>query len=65
MFGLGTGEIIIIILVITLLFGAKKIPQLARSLGNSLSEFKKGAKDIENDVDSTDEEAKKIESKKS
>ncbi len=62
MFGLGTGEIIIIILVIVLLFGAKKIPQLARSLGNSLSEFKKGAKD---EIKSTDEEAKKIESKKS
>jgi sec-independent protein translocase protein TatA len=62
MFGLGTGEIIIIILVIVLLFGAKKIPQLARSLGNSLSEFKKGTKD---EINSTDEEAKKIESKKS
>jgi len=62
MFGLGTGEIIIIILVIVLLFGAKTIPQLARSLGNSLSEFKKGTKD---EINSTDEEAKKIESKKS
>jgi sec-independent protein translocase protein TatA len=65
MFGLGTGEIIVIILVILLLFGAKKIPELARSLGNSISEFKKGAKDIGNEINSTDEETKKIENKKS
>jgi len=62
MFGLGIGEIIIIVLVILLLFGARKIPELARSLGNSISEFKKGAKD---EINSTDEEAKKIENKKS
>jgi sec-independent protein translocase protein TatA len=43
-FGLDT---LIIILVITLLFGGKKIPELARSLGASIREFKKG-KDQEN-----------------
>jgi len=65
MFGLGTGEIILIILAILLLFGAKKIPELARSFGKSVSEFRKGSKEVENDIKSEAEEEKKIESKKS
>ena len=39
---IGITEILIILLVLILLFGAKRIPDLARSLGRSLSEFKKG-----------------------
>jgi sec-independent protein translocase protein TatA len=39
---LGPVEIIIILLIIVLLFGAKKLPELARGLGKSASEFKKG-----------------------
>lgn len=39
---LGITEVLIILLVLILLFGAKRIPDLARSLGRSLSEFKKG-----------------------
>lgn len=38
----GPGELIVILLVILLLFGAKRLPELARSLGKSLGEFKKG-----------------------
>jgi len=38
----GPLEIIVILLVVLLLFGAKRLPDLARSLGKSLSEFKKG-----------------------
>jgi sec-independent protein translocase protein TatA len=65
MFGnLGAGEIILIVLVILLLFGAKKIPELARGLGKGMSEFKKGLKDVEKDIKETDED-KKIEEKKS
>jgi len=42
-FGLpGPSEVIIILFVILLLFGAKKLPELARSLGKSLNEFKRG-----------------------
>ncbi len=51
MFGnLGAGEIILIVLVVLLLFGAKKIPELARGIGKGMSEFKKGIKDVEKEI---------------
>ncbi|MGB5288252.1 MAG: twin-arginine translocase TatA/TatE family subunit [Ignavibacteriaceae bacterium] len=65
MFGnLGAGEIILIVLVILLLFGAKKIPELARSIGKGMSEFKKGVKDVENEIKSADNDTNKIDDKK-
>ena len=51
---IGPGEIIVIVAVIILLFGATKLPQLARSLGASAREFRKGG---EEGVDPEDEEA--------
>jgi sec-independent protein translocase protein TatA len=42
---LGAPEILIILAVVLLLFGAKKLPELARSLGKSSTEFKKGLKE--------------------
>jgi sec-independent protein translocase protein TatA len=41
---IGTTEIILIVVVILVLFGAKRIPQLMRSLGSGVREFKKGAR---------------------
>ena len=41
----GGSEIFIILFIILLLFGAKKLPELSRSLGKSLGEFKKGQKE--------------------
>ena len=40
MFNLGTGELLLIFLVILLLFGAKRLPELARGLGKGINEFK-------------------------
>ena len=47
---LGSQEIIIIALVILLLFGGKKIPELMRGLGKGVSQFKKGMNDIEQEI---------------
>jgi sec-independent protein translocase protein TatA len=57
LFGLGPTEIIVIFLLIIILFGAKRLPELARSMGRSIKEFKhatQGLKD-EFDVDKIDE----------
>ena len=47
---IGTGEIFVIILAVLLLFGAKKIPELARGLGKGLNEFKKASDDIKREI---------------
>ena len=58
MFGLGTTELIIIGVIIIFLFGAKRIPEIGRGLGQSLKEFNKVKKDLEqtSDANNTDEE---------
>lgn len=51
MFGsLGTGEIILILLVVLILFGSKKIPELAQGLGKGIREFKKAMRDVEEEI---------------
>ena len=47
MFGLGAQELLLILVIILVLFGAKRIPEMARGLGKSITEFKKGVKDID------------------
>ena len=51
----GTFEIILIILAIIILFGAKKIPEIARGLGKGLREFKKAKDEISDSINSDKE----------
>lgn len=58
--GLGMPEILIIALIILLLFGAKKIPELMKGLGKGVKSFKDGMKEVEKDVDINDEKKEEI-----
>ncbi len=59
---LGAPELILIFLVVLVLFGAKKIPELAQGLGKGVKEFRKAMKDVQDD--SEQDPSKKIEDKK-
>jgi sec-independent protein translocase protein TatA len=48
--GIGAQEILLILLIILLLFGARRIPEIARGLGKSMSEFKKGLKEVDEEI---------------
>jgi sec-independent protein translocase protein TatA len=52
----GLPEILIILAVLLLLFGARKLPELARSLGRSSNEFRRGLKEGSKDLDEDEEE---------
>lgn len=52
---LGTWEILIILVVVLLLFGARRLPELAKSIGQSVREFRKGVRDMRNDIESESE----------
>lgn len=56
---IGTGEIILIVLGILLLFGGKKIPELMKGLGKGVSSFKKGLKEVEDDIKEEPGDSKK------
>ena len=51
---LGTGEIIVIVLIVLLLFGGKKIPELMRGLGKGVKSFKQGMNEVEEEIKSAD-----------
>ena len=50
MFGLGKQEIIVIALIVLLLFGGKKIPELMKGLGKGVKSFKDGIKEVDDEV---------------
>lgn len=56
--GLGMPEILLILLIVILLFGAKKIPELARGLGRGIREFKDASKEIKSEIDKGLEDSK-------
>ena len=58
-FSLGGPEIFVIVFVVLLLFGAKKIPDLARGMGKGIREFKDATKEIKKEVDDAGKEIDK------
>ncbi|MFH1593835.1 MAG: twin-arginine translocase TatA/TatE family subunit [Candidatus Omnitrophota bacterium] len=59
MFKFGMGELVIILLIVLLLFGASRLPEIARALGKSIKEFKKAGKEIKDDIEDATKEDKK------
>lgn len=53
---IGTWEIVLIVFIILLLFGGKKIPELMRGLGKGVKSFKEGMKDVEKELDDVKKE---------
>lgn len=53
--GLGMSEILLIVLVVLLFFGGKKIPEMMKGLGKGVRSFKEGMKEIESDIKVTDD----------
>ncbi|HEY2924840.1 MAG TPA: twin-arginine translocase TatA/TatE family subunit, partial [Candidatus Eisenbacteria bacterium] len=50
MFNIGPQEMFILFLIIILLFGAKRIPEIGRSIGRGIQEFKKGIREVESEI---------------
>jgi sec-independent protein translocase protein TatA len=66
--GIGAPELVIILVILLLLFGAKRLPEMARSIGKSTKEFKKGMTEAASEEDEEEEakaeaEAKQTETK--
>ncbi|MDY6409072.1 MAG: twin-arginine translocase TatA/TatE family subunit [Prevotella sp.] len=61
MFGLGTPEIILIALIVLLLFGGKRIPELMRGLGRGVKSFKDGMKEDISDNNADKDDKKEAE----
>mgnify|MGYP000896818138 FL=1 len=58
-FNLGAGEIFMVLVVVLLLFGSKKIPEFAKGLGKGIRQFKDATGDIQNDIQNSLKETKK------
>jgi sec-independent protein translocase protein TatA len=61
---LGTWEIVAIVLVVLLLFGCKKIPELMKGLGKCVKSFKQGMNEVEKEIKELDEDGYKKDEKK-
>ena len=56
---IGMPEMVMIFIIILLLFGAKKLPELARGIGKSMGEFKKAREDFEREITTAETEVRK------
>lgn len=63
MFGIGTQELLIIFLIILLLFGASRIPEIAKAMGKGIRDFKKATQDVEEGIQAAGEDPDRIEDK--
>ncbi len=57
----GGGELIIILVIVLILFGAKRIPEIAQGLGKGIREFKKSVRDVQTEIDVDEKSGRKIE----
>ena len=57
MFNIGPQELFWLFLIVLLIFGAKRIPEIGRSMGRGIQEFKKGMRDVETELQITDKPA--------
>ncbi len=62
--GLGTSEILLIVFIVLLLFGGRKIPELMRGLGKGIRNFKEGMNGVEKDADVADQSSGSTDIKK-
>jgi sec-independent protein translocase protein TatA len=56
LFNLGGGEIILVLALVLILFGAKKLPELAKGLGQGIKEFKKATRDVTDEIQNSMDE---------
>ncbi len=61
---LGTSELLIVCVILLVLFGAKRLPALARSIGSGINEFKKGLNTPVSDLKDLEEEEEEVETKR-
>jgi sec-independent protein translocase protein TatA len=54
--GLGGGELVLVLVVILVLFGAKRIPEFAKGLGKGISEFKKASREVTDEINRAGED---------
>ena len=59
LFGIGTPEIVVIVLIVLLLFGGRKIPELMKGLGSGIKEFNKAKNDVTDSIKDGMKEEKK------
>lgn len=53
--GVGMDEMVVILVLVLILFGSKRLPELARGLGKGMREFRKAAEDVKREMDLTDD----------